>query len=116
MFRKALTVTRKFSKRREVFCFTSPNHETEVEIKNQHGENIKIPLEAHEMGTYGPSLIPFNEKLLEDLACPISGCDLEFDSQRNVLISREAQVAFPINKAGMPIFLKRWALRLDELK
>lgn len=77
---------------------------------NIQNQKIEMPLEVHPIGTTGPSLIPFNRELLEVLACPISGDQLIFDEERNVLVSERIGVSFPINKAGMPVFLKKWAI------
>ena len=102
---------RLFSSRRAAFQFDKLNYDKTVDLPGPNGL-VEVPLEAHEIGTYGPSLIPFNEKLLEVLACPISGEPLKFDRDRNLLISEATGYAFPINKAGMPIFLKKWAIKL----
>lgn len=96
---------RSFTTRRAAFEFEPFERDQFVKIASQ-----EIPLEVHEMGTFGPSIIPFNEALLADLACPISGQALKYDRERNILISESAKIAFPINKAGMPIFLKKWAI------
>lgn len=45
-----------------------------------------------------------NEKLLTNLACPISNGKLEWDKQHNRLISPQAKVAFPIEN-GIPVML-----------
>lgn len=100
---------------RKLFEFDKLEYEKSVTIKNLKNEPVEIPLEAHQIGSHGPSLIPFNEALLKDLACPISGGPLKFDSERNLLISEAAQVAFPINKAGMPLFLKKWTIPLCKI-
>ena len=102
------------ARRKLLFEFEPPQYEESVTIKGK--EDIEIPLEVHPIGSYGPSLIPFNEALLEDLACPISGEPLKFDRKRNLLISEAIKYAFPINKAGMPLFLKRWAIPLAEIE
>ena len=82
-----------------------------MELPSPNGP-VSVPLEAQEIGSFGPSIIPFDEKLLEILACPISGEPLKFDRGRNLLVSEATGYAFPINKAGMPIFLKKWAIKL----
>ena len=104
------------SKRREIFQFGPLEYDTKVTVHTDTSENVEIPLEAHSIGSYGPSLIPFDEGLLADLACPISGHGLKFDKEHNVLVSEAAGVAFPINKAGIPLFLKKWAIPLENLK
>lgn len=104
-------VKRLFSSRRKAFGFEKLNYEETVELPSPSGP-VTVPLEAQEIGSSGPSLIPFDETLLEILACPISGEPLKFDRDRNLLISEATGYAFPINKAGMPIFLKKWAIKL----
>ncbi len=102
------------SRRRAVFDFEPLGFEKfdkSVTLKNTKDEPIEFLLEAHPIGSGGSaSLVPFNEALLEDLACPITGAALKYDSERNLLVSEAAKLAFPINKAGMPIFLKKWAI------
>lgn len=98
------------SSRRKIFGFEPVECDESVKIINDKNEAVEIPLEAHSIGTFGPSIIPFNRELLDVLACPISGDALVFDEKNNVLISERVGVAFPINKAGMPIFLKKWAI------
>lgn len=104
------------SKRRELFQFEPLEYDTKVTVHSDVVGEVEIPLESHPMGQHGPSLIPFDERLLEALACPISGGELEFDRECNVLVSGKAGVAFPINNAGMPLFLKNWTIHLDDLK
>lgn len=101
--------------RREVFEFSKIENEKSVTIQTAKGP-VEIPLEMHPLGGYGQaSLIPFNEKLLEELVCPITGEALEFDRKRNLLVSKGAGVGFPINAAGLPVFLKKWAIPLNKL-
>lgn len=101
--------------RREAFGFGGLNYDESIELPGPQGP-VQVPLEAHAIGTYGPSAIPFDESLLNVLACPISGGALKFDREKNVLVSEVAGYAFPINKAGMPVFLKKWAIPIDELE
>ena len=101
--------------RRKAFEFTNVQNEKSVTILTEKGP-VEIPLEMHPLGGHGqPSLIPFDEKLLEELVCPVTGGPLEFNRERNVLVSREAELAFPINAAGWPLFLKNWAIPLDKI-
>jgi uncharacterized protein YbaR (Trm112 family) len=51
-------------------------------------------------------------KLLEILVCPVTKGSLEFDSQRQELISRQAKLAYPI-RDGIPIMLVDEARRLE---
>jgi len=52
-------------------------------------------------------------KLLEILVCPITKTTLEYDRERQELISHAARLAFPI-RDGIPILLEEEARRLDE--
>jgi uncharacterized protein YbaR (Trm112 family) len=51
-------------------------------------------------------------KLLEILVCPLTRGPLEFDSERQELISRAARLAYPI-RDGIPIMLPEEARKLD---
>jgi uncharacterized protein YbaR (Trm112 family) len=51
-------------------------------------------------------------KLLEILVCPLTKGPLEFDSNRQELISRSAKLAYPI-RDGIPIMLPEEARRID---
>ena len=51
-------------------------------------------------------------KLLEILVCPVTKGPLEYDAERQELISRKAKLAYPI-RDGIPIMLPEEARRLD---
>ena len=51
-------------------------------------------------------------KLLEILVCPITKSTLEYDAEKQELISRGAKLAYPI-RDGIPIMLPEEARRLD---
>lgn len=51
-------------------------------------------------------------KLLEILVCPLTKSPLEYDSERQELVSRAAKLAYPI-RDGIPIMLVEEARRLD---
>jgi uncharacterized protein YbaR (Trm112 family) len=51
-------------------------------------------------------------KLLEVLVCPLSKCRLEYDAEKQELISRSAKLAYPI-RDGIPIMLAEEARKLD---
>jgi uncharacterized protein len=51
-------------------------------------------------------------KLLEILVCPLTKATLEYDAERQELISRPAKLAYPI-RDGIPIMLPEEARRLD---
>ena len=54
-----------------------------------------------------------DRKLLEILVCPITKTTLEYDSERQELVSRAAKLAFPI-RDGIPILLEEEARPIDE--
>jgi hypothetical protein len=51
-------------------------------------------------------------KLLEILVCPLTKGPLEYDAERQELISRKAKLAYPI-RDGIPIMLPEDARRLE---
>jgi uncharacterized protein YbaR (Trm112 family) len=51
-------------------------------------------------------------KLLEILVCPITKTTLEYDPERQELISHAAKLAFPI-RDGIPIMLEEEARKLE---
>jgi uncharacterized protein len=51
-------------------------------------------------------------KLLEILVCPLTKGPLEYDAEKQELISRSARLAYPI-RDGIPIMLPEEARRLD---
>lgn len=52
-------------------------------------------------------------KLLDILVCPLTKGPLEYDAEKQELISRQARLAFPIRN-GIPILLPDEARELDE--
>lgn len=52
-------------------------------------------------------------RLLDILVCPVTKGPLEFDRERQELISRSAGLAYPI-RDGIPVMLESEARRLDE--
>ena len=51
-------------------------------------------------------------KLLEILVCPLTKQTLEYDAERQELISRSAKLAYPI-RDGIPIMLPEEARKLE---
>jgi uncharacterized protein len=51
-------------------------------------------------------------RLLEILVCPLTKTTLEYDAQRQELISRAAKLAYPI-RDGIPIMLPEEARPID---
>lgn len=60
-----------------------------------------------------PEANAIDPKLLEILVCPITKSTLEYDRERQELISRGAKLAYPI-RDGIPIMLPEEARKLDE--
>ena len=52
-------------------------------------------------------------KLLELLVCPLTKATLEYDAERQELISRQAKLAYPI-RDGIPIMLPEEARLLTD--
>ena len=52
-------------------------------------------------------------RLLEILVCPLTKTSLDYDAQRQELISRAAGLAYPI-RDGIPIMLPEEARKLDD--
>ncbi|HTK36057.1 MAG TPA: Trm112 family protein [Caulobacteraceae bacterium] len=60
-----------------------------------------------------PSRPEVDPRLLEVLVCPVTHGVLEYDRERAELVSRSANLAYPI-RDGTPIMLPEEARRLDE--
>lgn len=54
----------------------------------------------------------FDRHMLESLVCPLTHTTLSYDATRQELISKAANLAFPIRE-GIPIMLVDEARRLD---
>jgi uncharacterized protein YbaR (Trm112 family) len=52
-------------------------------------------------------------KLLEILVCPVTKTTLEYNRERQELVSRAARLAYPI-RDGIPIMLPEEARKLDD--
>ena len=52
-------------------------------------------------------------KLLEILVCPVTKGELEYDSVKNELISKQAGLAYPI-RDGIPIMLEEEARKISD--
>lgn len=55
----------------------------------------------------------FDPKMLEALVCPQTQAPLKYDAARQELVSRAANLAFPI-RGGIPIMLLDEARSLDD--
>lgn len=54
-----------------------------------------------------------DKKLLALLVCPITKGPLEYDRERNELLSRSARLAYPI-RDGIPVLLEEQARALTD--
>ena len=59
-----------------------------------------------------PASDDLDPRLLEVLVCPVTHGPLEYDRERQELVSRAAQLAYPI-RDGVPIMLPEEARPLD---
>ncbi len=57
--------------------------------------------------------ISTDPQLLELLVCPLTKTSLQYDAERQELVSRAARLAFPI-RDGIPVLLEEEARTLDE--
>ncbi|MGR3376462.1 Trm112 family protein [Salipiger abyssi] len=60
-----------------------------------------------------PPAPAFDRRMLEALICPASQSTLEYDAERQELVSRAAELAYPI-RDGIPVMLVDEARRLDD--
>jgi uncharacterized protein YbaR (Trm112 family) len=58
------------------------------------------------------STAKLDPKLLEILVCPVTKGPLEYDRDKQELISRKAKLAYPI-RDGIPIMLQEEARKLE---
>ncbi len=56
---------------------------------------------------------PMDTKLLELLVCPVTKGPLDFDRERQELISRSARLAYPV-RDGIPVLLESEARTLSD--
>ncbi|EDZ47866.1 Trm112 family protein [Leisingera aquaemixtae] len=59
-----------------------------------------------------PQVPAFDRRMLEALVCPLTQTVLDYDAQAQELISRAANLAFPIRN-GIPVMLVDEARELD---
>ena len=57
--------------------------------------------------------LPMDTKLLELLVCPVTKGPLDFDRERQELISRSARLAYPV-RDGIPVLLESEARTLSD--
>jgi uncharacterized protein len=54
----------------------------------------------------------FDRRMLEALVCPLTQATLQYDAERAELVSKSANLAFPVRE-GIPIMLLSEARKLD---
>lgn len=59
-----------------------------------------------------PRTTTYDRRMLEALICPLTHATLEYDAERQELVSRNASLAFPIRE-GIPVMLVDEARKLD---
>jgi uncharacterized protein YbaR (Trm112 family) len=60
-----------------------------------------------------PEISRVDPRLLEILVCPLTKTTLEYDAEKQELISRAARLAYPI-RDGIPIMLPEEARKIDD--
>jgi uncharacterized protein YbaR (Trm112 family) len=60
-----------------------------------------------------PEISRVDPRLLEILVCPLTKTTLEYDAEKQELISRAARLAYPI-RDGIPIMLPEEARKMDD--
>lgn len=56
----------------------------------------------------------FDRHMLEGLICPLTQATLSYDAERQELVSKPAELAFPI-RDGIPIMLEDEARSLEDV-
>ena len=57
-------------------------------------------------------IVPIDRRMLEALVCPITHAPLSYDAERKELVSKAANLAYPI-RGGIPIMLDSEARKLE---
>ncbi|WP_297619649.1 Trm112 family protein [uncultured Roseicyclus sp.] len=57
-------------------------------------------------------IVPIDRRMLEALVCPITHAPLSYDAERQELVSKAANLAYPI-RGGIPIMLDSEARKLE---
>lgn len=65
----------------------------------------------HQPAAPGPARV--DPKLLEILVCPLTKATLEYNAERQELISRPAKLAYPI-RDGIPIMIPEEARPIED--
>ena len=65
------------------------------------------------MTASAPNPATVDPKLLEILVCPLTKTTLEYDRERQELVSRAAKLAYPI-RDGIPIMLPDEARKIED--
>ncbi|WP_363347606.1 Trm112 family protein [Methylocystis echinoides] len=74
--------------------------------------NYSIPAGDEAAENKAPEGTKVDPRLLEILVCPLTKTSLDYDRNRQELISRSARLAYPI-RDGIPIMLPEEARQID---
>ena len=77
-------------------------------------DDLPVPVDPPAVPETGPQPGGVDRKMLESLVCPVTQRPLDYDREAQELISRSANLAFPI-RDGIPIMLVEEARPLDGL-
>jgi uncharacterized protein YbaR (Trm112 family) len=90
-------------------CLSRPN----FQVKQRMREDAPMASKGKELDSkQAPEPSRIDPRLLEILVCPRTKTTLEYDAQNQELISRAANLAYPI-RDGIPILLPEEARPLD---
>ena len=78
---------------------------------NENNVSSTVPVDPEGLPDGSPS--GADPKTLELLVCPLTKATLEYDSVRQELISRRANLAYPI-RSGVPLLTRDAARNLDD--
>lgn len=83
--------------------------------EREHKSEPQSNSEPEEASRGNVSAAPFgiDPKLLEILVCPLTKATLEYDADKQELISKQARLAYPI-RDGIPIMLPEEARQLPD--
>ncbi|MDB5507841.1 MAG: hypothetical protein JWL93_310 [Hyphomicrobiales bacterium] len=81
-------------------------------MKDAMSDDPHLPGIVDESRKSGPEPSRIDPRLLEVLVCPLSKSTLEYDRERQELISRVARLAYPI-RDGIPIMVPDEARPLE---
>ncbi len=84
---------------------------TEISLRQERRQRLADAISCRQRNSM-TDRTAIDPKLLEILVCPLTKGPLEYDRERQELVSRKAKLAYPI-RDGIPIMLPEEARRLD---